>query len=199
MNKLISTLTLIVFSICAKAQTDKGNVYIGGSVSYNRNTADQSGYSNEHEQAYLTPTVGFFLAKNFSIGLSPQYSYSKNISAVFLNSGLNVNKNESHLLGGGINLRYYIAIVPRLFFFPEFSSSYMVSIGKSSTESKLSRTSISPNLTFFATKKLALNLTYGAWAYTYQTNKGNFTNDKFTNFDFNINSSVALGVNYFFN
>jgi hypothetical protein len=199
MNKLISTLTLIVFSICAKAQTEKGNVYIGGSLSFNKSNTSQNGYSNEFSTAYVTPTVGLFLAKNFSVGLSPQYSYSKNNTEAFTSNGLSISKNISHLLGGGIDFRYYFAIVPKLFFFPQLSSSYLVSIGQSNTDTKLFRTSINPNLTFFATKKLALNFTYGALAYSYQTNKSTYTTTKFTSFDFNANQGAALGVNYYFN
>jgi hypothetical protein len=203
MNKLISTLTLIVFSICAKAQTEKGTVYVGGNAAFSRSTSSQNTSSYANSQVYVSPTVGVFVAKNFSIGLTPQYSYSEtSYSSLHYNGAgysTSVSKDETNLLGGGIDLRYYIAIVPKLYFFPQLSTSYRVSVGKADVDTKVINANLSPNITFFATQKLALNFSYGALYYTHQTDKSPIMASKNESFGLSINQGTALGINFYFN
>lgn len=203
MNKLISTLTFVALSICAKAQTEKGTVYLGGSVAFSRSTSNQNTSSSVNSQVFLSPTVGVFVAKNFSIGFSPQYLYSKSsYNSLYYNGNgysTNVSKNETNLLGGGIDLRYYFAIVPKLYFFPQLSANYRVSVGKSEVDTKVINAGLSPNLTFFATQKLAFNLSYGALFYNHQTDKSRTIDNKNESFGLSINQGTALGINYYFN
>lgn len=197
MNKLISTLTLIVFSICAKAQTEKGTVYIGGMVNISTNKTENLNYTFKSNRLSLTPTVGIFVAKNFSIGLAPQYEYNKDASE-YPNTISNYS-NKSSMLGGGLELRYYWNIIPQLAFFTQLSGSYLISVGDSNTyDERLFTTNLTPNFSFFATKKLAFVFRYGALGYVHQKREGKDGVTTGDSFGFNVNNGFGLGLNYHF-
>lgn len=197
MNKLISTLTLIVFSICAKAQTEKGTVYLGGMATWDNNKSESLKFTSSYNRLSIAPTVGVFVAKNLSIGLTPQYEYSQ-YKSEYSNS-VPEYYNKSNLLGGGLDLRYYWTIIPQLAFFTQLSGSYLASVGGNNDyDIKQFNANITPNFAFFATKKLAFIFRYGILAYTHQKREGQDGVTTSNSFGANANAGFGLGLNYHF-
>jgi hypothetical protein len=197
MNKLISTLTLIVFSICAKAQTEKGTVYLGGMATWDHSKNESLNFTSSYNRLSLAPTIGVFVAKNLSIGLTPQYEYGKDKSE-YANTVSNYY-NQSNLLGGGLDLRYYWTIISKLSFFTQLSGSYLTSVGSNNSyDIKQFNANITPNFAFFATKKLAFIFRYGILAYTHQKREGQDGVTTSNNFGVNANAGFGLGLNYHF-
>lgn len=76
MKKLFLTLTAAVaLTFAAKAQTEQGNLFLGGSVGYNYNKINGTDHSNQGFN--ITPNIGYFISDNFAIGTGIGYSYGK--------------------------------------------------------------------------------------------------------------------------
>jgi hypothetical protein len=72
------TLLCILFSLCAHAQFNKGNKFIGGNITLWGQRWDGLDYNNNRKENYfgLSPSAGVFLNKNFALGTSLGYSHS---------------------------------------------------------------------------------------------------------------------------
>jgi len=86
--KKIALVFLLMCSVKAFSQTEKGAVLLGGALSF-QTTSNNSSF-------VLNPNIGFFPANNFALGLTTSYNYSK--------QG-NIKSNQ---LGIGPFLRYYV-------------------------------------------------------------------------------------------
>ncbi|MFC6098599.1 outer membrane beta-barrel protein [Olivibacter domesticus] len=76
MRKLFLTLTAAVaLTFAANAQTEKGKLFLGGSVGYNYNKVN--GTEQSTQGFNITPSIGYFISDNFAIGTSVGYGYSK--------------------------------------------------------------------------------------------------------------------------
>lgn len=77
MKKLFLTLTAAVaLTFAAKAQTEQGKLFLGGSLGYNYNKVN--GTDNSTQGFNIAPSIGYFISNNFAIGTSVGYGYSKN-------------------------------------------------------------------------------------------------------------------------
>jgi hypothetical protein len=199
MNKIFSTLILSILTIAAKAQTDKGTVFVGGSVYYNSQTSKYQYNKNEHIRIELYPTVGVFLGNNWSIGITPQYSYYRD-SSFYQNEYSSKSGSKSKLLGVGLSVRRYWMIIPQLALFPQLSGNYLFSVGDAGASAKNYNVNITPNIALFPTKRIAITFGYGGLAYTYQTGKDSSSGNptSFSSFGINVNQGIALGFNYHF-
>ncbi|WP_345953639.1 hypothetical protein [Mucilaginibacter sp. PAMB04168] len=200
MNKFISTLILIISTIAVKAQTDKGTVFVGGGISYNSQTSKDPTNHSKHINMDLLPTVGVFLGNNWSIGLTPQYSYARDSSFYKYDDYSSKSGHKSKLLGIGLSVRHYWMIIPQLALFPELSGSYLFSVGDAGASAKSYNMNITPNMAFFPTKHIAITFGYGGLRYLHQTNKDTAlgTTASYNTFGFNVNQGMILGVNYHF-
>lgn len=207
MKKILLTLIIIASVTIAKAQTEKGSMYLGGSVGFNSSALNQPGLQTRNLREFnIAPTIGFFVANNWSIAVTPTYRYSKD--SVTAASGFGgsplTSVNKQKYLGGSIDVRYYVNITPQFAFFPQLSGGYYGLVGDKTKSGNMTAVGISPNFAYFPTKKWAINLGFGALQYRYEslTYKATSTTAEVKNtsknFDFAANSGINLGVNYFF-
>lgn len=148
---------------------------------------------------YLMPTLGYFIASGWAIGLTPQYLYSKDSTS---NNSGNSSLTKTKYLGIGADLRRYWSIIPKLSFYAQLSGNYLLSVGDAGADSKNYNVGASPNIAFFPTRYIALTLTYGSVGYTYQKDKypDNASLNSVTTktFNINLNRGAAIGFNYHF-
>lgn len=208
MKKILLTIIIIASVTIAKAQTEKGQMYLGGNLGFTSQVF-KSPVTNDRNLREFTvaPTIGFFVAKNWSIALSPTYRYSKDsvtFTSPFGGGGVSSTVSKQKYLGGSIDVRYYVNITSQFAFFPQLSGGYYGLVGDNTKSGNMSAVGISPNFAFFPTKNWAINLGFGALQYhqestTYKATAGSAeVKVSSKNFDFAANSGINLGVNYFF-
>lgn len=189
------------------AQTGKGAKYIGGSFYLNYNEAGYSQnitYPQGSTQYFntgiltlnLNPEIGFFLSDKWAIGLQAGYSrvsgtetnnyYSNTLPA---DNYSNTRKYHTDIIGLGVYARYYWMLSDKFGIYPQFgiSSNHVLNnftVGSLNVGG-------GPNVVFFPTKKLGVNMGFGNfnYNYNYQTN-GSTVN-------LNLNSNFNFGLNYY--
>jgi len=205
---LFTFLFIVAASVAAKAQIGTGRYYTGGSLNYNY---DGYGFTNTYSFAagstvytnhgisnlQINPDFGMFLSKNWAIGIQPGYSRTggteTSVYTALAGSGTTSyrydHKYHTEALSLGIHFRYYCMLNDRVGIFPQFG------ITEANDINNFKSGSISvggnPNIVFFATKKLAVNLGFGNILYThdYQT--------KANSFNIGLNTNIGFGVNYY--
>ncbi|RYF23375.1 MAG: hypothetical protein EOO42_07290 [Flavobacteriales bacterium] len=76
MKKRLLTALAVTLGIYAHAQTEKGKIILGGTVSF---TSDKYELEYERKTTSLAigPSIGFFTSKNLALGLTLSYNYQK--------------------------------------------------------------------------------------------------------------------------
>jgi len=102
------TIALIVCSLSVAAQTSKRSFLIGGNGSLNFNNNDGNGSEYKTSSFSLSQTAGYFLAKNFSAGLSlpTEFFWSKATPPLSTEE----YRSNSSTIGAAPFVRYYIPI-----------------------------------------------------------------------------------------
>lgn len=203
MRKLLLALIIVTSAIAAKAQTQKGTLYLGGSVSYLDQKNDNGNFNYyQNLQISLRPTIGMFVSDKWAIGITPLYNYYRDSSFTQGPGYTSSSSSKSKLLGGGIDVRYYISLGQQFAFFPQFNGSYLTAVGKGKSDSDdhVFIATVSPNFAFFATKKIAINLAYGALMYRQERlfSQNGSASSKSEIFGLNVNGGMNLGVSYHF-
>lgn len=215
-SKLLITGALCAIAFTTNAQTEKGKKLLGGSIGFVTQKAE-SFNKNSSTSLNIGPQIGFFIAENLVIGTSLNYSYSKTkpvISNYFDGSNYYVNSisgNLSNSYGITPYVRYYINIIEKLKFYGQFNvganfGTQQMIDAQSSAKTKtndfqLYNTSINPGLAFFATKKLAIELSFPLIGYMYQNYDevdSNPDKSTFSAFTFAASTSPSVGVNFHF-
>ena len=205
---LFTLLFLITAAGAANAQIGKGHYYIGGNFNYNY---DDYGYTNTYTYAtgstiysnhdisnlQINPDFGFFLSNKWSVGIQPGYSrvagtetsayYALNNSGT--NSYLYNHKYHNDALSLGVHFRYYCMLTDKIGVFPQFGVTSAHDVNNFKSGSLV--VGGNPNIVFFATPKLAVNLGFGNLQYNhdYQT--------KTNSFNIGLNTNINFGVNYY--
>lgn len=208
MNKnLLTALFVLLFSTITYAQTGIGQKYIGGSFYLNYNEAGNSStitYPQGITQYYNTnilnlnvsPEFGFFLNKNWAIGIQPGYSRvsGKETSNYYASTTATTNYTYVHnyhtdIVGLAINLRYYWMLGEKFGIYPQFGVSTNHVLNNFKVGSL--NAGGGPNLVFFPNKKLGINMGFGNfnYNYNYQTNGSTL--------NLSLNNNFSFGVNYY--
>jgi hypothetical protein len=214
MKKQLLTLVAVCATIVATyAQTEKGDNFIGGSLSISSSKMKTSNFQKQNYYG-INPNYAHFFSKNLAIGLNAGFSYSKNYDS---NSDANFNltferTSKQKTFSVGPIVRYYIDIVDKLKAFGQFSGSIgFAKINEISTSnynylpsSKFTQYngSIKPGLAFFPTKKLGIELGFSLLSY----NKVDYDGQEPLNswyesdaFEFGLNTfNPFLGFNFHF-
>jgi len=201
--------TLLFFAIVgtASAQVGKGQFYIGGSLNYNYDEAGTSSvisypqgttyYNNGKVTNFqISPDFGFFLSNEWAIGIQIGYTRTSGTeTSQYLaidstsQSYTYSHKYSSDALGIGIHLRYYCMFTDKIGFFPQFG----VTTSNDLNDFNSGTLSIggNPNIVFFPTKHLGINLGFGNLAYNmdYKT--------KNKSFNLGLNTNIGFGLNYY--
>ncbi|OOQ60924.1 hypothetical protein [Mucilaginibacter pedocola] len=204
---LLTLLTVLFIGGAASAQIGKGGKYVGGSLYLNY---DEAGYSQTVSYALgvtqyyntgiltlnLNPEFGFFLGKKWTIGIQPGYSrvsgtetnnyYSASAPATNYST---VRKYHTDIIGLGIYTRYYWMLSDKFGIYPQMgiSSNHVLNnftVGSLNVGG-------GPNVVFFPTQKLGINMGFGYfnYNYNYQTNGATV--------NLNLNSNFSFGLNYY--
>ena len=142
--KLVSVFFVFLFSISVTAQTpmEKGTISLNGSLSYSSQSYD--GSDDNRNILMLNPQAGYFIAENFSLGLSLSYiNYS-------------LGSASSTEWGIGPSLRYYL---PAEKVKPFFSLGYGYTKSSNSSNDDTwigTQIIITAGIDYFITKNVAL-------------------------------------------
>ncbi|RFZ90883.1 hypothetical protein D0C36_18200 [Mucilaginibacter conchicola] len=202
---------LFIFSVflvsTASAQIGKGQKYFGGSlyVNYDRdgNTTNYTfptGTTVYTQRNLLnlniSPEFGFFLNNHWALGIQPGYSRisGTEISSFYSDTNTTQNFTTTHdyhtdYVGLTVNLRYYWMLSDKVGIFPQFgvSSSHVLN---DFTNGGLSIGG-GPNLVFFPTQKLGVNMGFGNASYNYNYRSGN------TVLNLSLSNTFTFGLNYY--
>lgn len=210
MKKHLLFLSILLLAIITSvsAQTNKGDYYLGGGLSYNYNSAGsttlytfQTGYTNytvnKISNLAIAPEFGYFIGKNWAIGIQPNYSRSSgtetSVFTAFQGSGVqnSVTTDTYHtdVVGLTLNVRYYYMISDKIGIFPQLGLSSENDV-KNFSNGELTL-ALSPNIVFFATHKLGVNLGFGN--ITYATDY----HFKSTYLNAGLNNNISFGLNYY--
>ncbi|MDB5152176.1 MAG: hypothetical protein JWR54_927 [Mucilaginibacter sp.] len=210
MKQHLLILSAFLFTLIgsATAQTGKGNYYIGGSLYYNydgRGTTTLYTYPtgtidytvNNLTTFQFNPEFGYFLSKNWAIGIQPNYSRTSGTeTSVFTSNNTNVVANSTStdnyhfdVVGLTVSLRYYYMLTDKIGIFPQFGLSSQNDL-KDFSNGEITLLA-SPNIVFFATPKLGVNMGFGNVKYATDYH----FNNSYVNVGFN--NAISFGLNYY--
>jgi hypothetical protein len=209
MKRILLASVLLLSGIFSASAQDvgKGCFYIGGSFNYNYDQAGTSTtytyptgttlYTNEHvTNIQLSPDFGFFLSKNWAVGI--QLGYNR-VSGTEINaytaddntttSYTTVHNYHTDAFGLGAHVRYYWMLSDRVGIFPQFG--FTTSNDVNNFNDGTLAIGGNPNIVFFATPRLAINLGFGNIEYDL-----NYLS-KTSSFNVGLNTNIGFGLNYY--
>lgn len=206
-QKFFILMLVLLWQHRAWAQFGKGQHYVGGSLTTTFNEAGTSViynsnngyivYSTGHIFTFtVSPEVGFFISDKWAVGIQPSYSRTSGREVSAYSNFTDVTKDvktidtyHSDIIGLAINFRYYWMLGSRFGVFPQFG----IGTSNNATQPRYGTFSAggSPNLVFFPTPKLGVNMGFGRVAYNldYQTKENTF--------NLNFNNNLTFGLNYY--
>lgn len=214
MKKLLIITFLLMFGIIIGQEKEenlniqKGTWNLGGTFSLNNSNSefDSNTSKNENDQFYIGfyPRVGYAINNNLIIGLGLGYEY---IDDKTYYSGIeNYDSNQNTLVIFPY-IKKYFNINEKFSFHlqGEFrvskswtDSKDLININSNETSNSLF-VGIRPGITYFLTKKFALETSIGALGYSTGKHENDNGEGKFNSFNFNLNSNNLLfGLSYYF-
>lgn len=207
MKKYLFTLLFFAIAGSVSAQVGKGQFYLGGSLNYNYDEAGTSSvvtypqgttyYNNGKITNFqISPDFGFFLSDKWAIGIQVGYTRTSGTETntyvandTTSTSFYSMDKYSSSALGIGIHLRYYCMFTDKIGFFPQFG----ITTTNDLNDFNSGNLAIggNPNIVFFPTKHLGINLGFGNLAYTRDYKS------KTSDFNLGLNTNIGFGLNYY--
>ena len=204
---LIAITTLFIVG-SASAQTGKGHKYLGGSFTfsydedgtvqnYNFDTGVTQYLNHDIISFNVSPEFGFFLSDKWAIGIQPGYSRISGTETSNFYSNTNPANNYTYtrkyhtdIVGLAVNLRYYCMLTDKFGIYPQMGISTS-HIANDFTNGHLAAYA-GPNVVFFPTPKVGLNMGFGNISYQYNyLSHGSFVNAS-------LNNNFNFGINYYF-
>lgn len=191
MRKSILLSVMLLVCTFAFAQTQKGQVQLGGVLNINKQETSQS----ENNNFNFIPQAGYFVSDLTSLGVMLNISSNK-----FENPTANLDRN---LFEFGVFARFHKSVADNLYMYLQpslsFGSGENDNIGGGTTDLNTTSIRVSPGMLYFVTPKIALEMRVGSVFYEQvkETNGGNeFTSDNY-GLLFNL-SNVGFGASFFF-
>jgi hypothetical protein len=196
MRKLFLTLTAAVaLTFAANAQTEKGKLFLGGSVGYDYSKIN--GTEHSAQSFNVTPSVGYFINDNFAIGTGIGYTYAQDYN----NQG---DKLKSQAFTASPFARAYKGNESFKFFgqlsVPMAWGNNKVEDTKTSTFSSYG-VQLSPGIAFFPHKNVGIELSVRGLYYGNDRTKLEATGEKTIRNSFGLASNFfapQLGVQFYF-
>ncbi|MGK7390539.1 MAG: hypothetical protein ACNS60_09310 [Candidatus Cyclobacteriaceae bacterium M2_1C_046] len=199
MKKNVILLILLAISTGSYAQFEKGDIILGGGVSFSVENTEIAGIGGTVESdpiiSYsLMPRVGYLLNETLEIGIAAgfrKWGYF---------SGSSTNEQNSTSIG--IYGRKYFSLNDNLSFYAnggiDFGFGENIS-GSDQRDFKSASVLISPGLMFRASERIGVELTAGSFGYRSWTREQfagfSVTEVKSSSFGFNFNlSAISAGV-----
>lgn len=186
MKKIVLVAIFAVAGLTASAQTEKGNVLLGGSIGLGTSKSDASG-AKSSTNFEIMPKAGYFVSNNTAVGLGLGYEYNK-----FSNG------EKSDVFTVAPFGRAYKNLSDQFKFFGELSvplafGSEKNAAGDKDGESTSIGVALAPGFAFFPTKKVAIELAFSGISYSnIKTEDANGNK-----VDAASGSSFNIGANFF--
>jgi hypothetical protein len=201
------TLLCVLFSLSTHAQFNKGDKFIGGSVSFSKSQLhDTDDYTNKNSNVGFSPSFGYALTKNFFIGGSLGIGHTEYTSVYFSNAYPNsIYSYKNDFLKTSVFVTRFFSISEKFFFSLKGDIDYTRYTNSSTHTSSTSTTdklkthaisaSVIPSLVFFPSQRWGLEASLGGITYGYKHGLGN----DYISRGFNSTlGSLNLGVAYYF-
>ncbi|HEY0056847.1 MAG TPA: outer membrane beta-barrel protein [Pedobacter sp.] len=197
MKKILLVTVLAVAGLTASAQTEKGRVTLGGTLSY-ESSKSEADDSYDPSAFTILPTFSYFVANNISLGLGLGYTSSKVAKLSGVRNGIpTFSKIKTSAVVVYPFGRSYKSLSEQFKFFGElgvplaFGSTEVN--GQDSGGSTSIGVSLSPGFAFFPTKRVAIELGFNGINYISTTLKDN-DGKKIDN---SGSSSFSIGADFF--
>ncbi|WP_109695187.1 outer membrane beta-barrel protein [Chitinophaga deserti] len=204
MKKMIVMAALALFGTqFAKAQVQKGNFLVGGSVGINSKTEKVDGSDNKETATKFTisPKVGYALSDKWMVGVFVDGTFNSTKDKV----GEVTSKTKGNMIAPGIFVRNYCQIADsKVFFTSEANVAYGFG-SKKVGDTKVSKTTginanLMPGISYLVGKRLMLDGQFGGLSYLNTTEKMEATGakNKTSTIDFNFIKSFSVGASFLF-
>jgi hypothetical protein len=156
MKKIVFfSFLFVVLSCFLHAQINKGSVLLGGNVGFSTTKAKDT--SLENNGVSVSPVVGIAVKQNLVVGLSFNYSHSKD------NLNLNNYQSEGKSYGAGVFVRKYVPLGKGFYLFGEtglnyqdYSGAYTYTYQKTELKVQSIGINLYPGVSYAISKKLQL-------------------------------------------
>jgi hypothetical protein len=160
MKNCIFLSILICLSLVTRAQTEKGNFLVGGTITASTSSQTLGSTDITSTSFGISPSVSYFFAPNFAAGLITSYSYSTSKSE----SSAVTSKTNILSSGVGPTVRYYFPLGGKVWLFPEvdylWGSSHTQSSSNGTVTNDLNGNTqtfrIGPGVAYFITKSVGV-------------------------------------------
>ena len=209
MKKLV--VVFLFLPLAGMAQFNKGQVFLGGSMSVQNQYFSNSKTLNNSFS--ILPTAGYFISEKWALGGLAGYGYSDQRSTNTNGAGSFSSKSSSFSISAGMFGRRYFAISERFFFVLEGNLNFRRGRSFSASEqrdangnliSRLSFNSPSYNLgvsvrplfIFFPLPKWGLEAGLGTLSVSRQENLSDHTSVNTSSL--NVTGTFTFGITYYF-
>lgn len=204
MKKMIVMAALALFGAqFAKAQVQKGNFLVGGTLGINSYTNKVDGSDNKETKTTFTisPKAGYALSDKWMVGVFVDGRFFTDKDKV----GATTTKDKETTIAPGVFVRNYCQIADsKVYFTSEANVSYGFGTFKEN-DVKTAKTSeiranLMPGISYLVGKHLMLEGNFGGLTYSNLTTKpeGAGADVKESTLDFNFIKSFQVGVSFLF-
>ena len=195
MRKLLLLGVALLLSTLSFAQIAKGDVQLGGTVSWN-----QTDNGFETTRLTILPNAGLFISPTTSLGLSLGVSNLKT-PAFDQQTNAIVDRKENQFLVGAF-ARFHKPVSDNFYLFLQPSIAFgfgNLEVGDSELADINSiGINLAPGLTYFLSPRFALELSVNAFNYSQLKFEGDQLNSELEDYGIDLNlSNVNLGINFF--
>lgn len=202
MKKALITLLAVIAMFAVQAQTNKGRMFAGGNLHYNRSSSTHNDVKEPNFVSFsVSPQFGYFLTDKVALGTSFEYNLQKSDYDSAKSEFIRVANSYKPKIFG----RYYGSIAGNFGYFIHGEAVYGFSKSEAYDTLTYKNSSISfglkPGLYYFITPKFCIESSLGGFSYSSgkRTDKLWGVESKSQSFDFIGNfSSIYLGLNIFF-
>lgn len=204
MKKMIVMAALALFgSQFAKAQVQKGDILVGGTVGFTNSSSKVDGTDTKNTVSNFTisPKAGYALSDKWMVGVFVDGTFGTEKDEV----GSVTTKEKSTMIAPGVFVRNYCQIADsKVYFTSEANVSYGFGNYKAG-DVKVSKTSainanVVPGISYLVGKHLMLEGQFGGLGYSNETVELEATGAKTKNSDFafNFTKKFRVGVSFLF-
>lgn len=190
MRKSILLSAMLLVSAFAFAQTQKGQIQLGGTLNFTNQEIDQ----NESSNFNFVPQVGYFLSDLTSLGINLNISSNN-----FKTPTADLDRN---IFEFGVFARFHKSLADNFYIFLQpsvgFGSGENDNINGGSTDLNTTNIRVSPGALYFVTPKIALEMNVGGFSYQQikETTGGNEV--KINTYGLLVNlANTNFGINFY--
>ncbi|WP_432708077.1 outer membrane beta-barrel protein [Pedobacter sp.] len=196
---LLSLVAVFAFAFATQAQTEKGNVLLGGNVGFKTWKATDAA---KHDVNFtIAPKAGYFVGDNVAIGADLGYKSDKSVSLNYLDQSIEVSPFGRYYVGLNDRFKFFGQLaVPMAFGKEKFVDDNGKTGHKLGTYTDIN-VNLAPGLAYYPSKKIGIELSVDGIGYNHSTWKDSSDGSKVKSQSFGINANTLqpkLGVMFHF-